>query len=305
MSNKEAPWVKWFSSDFLGGTSGLSPSDRGNYVTLLCLMYEAEGPIKADLVKLARRCGLPKAAFVRSLETLIEEGKIYRPTPDTLSNKRAESTIAERKTRVGKASTASVARWEAERQKSLDLQGPENSQASFKDTPEDMPEASDRALATESRSQSPEERESLDEPSRVNARDERGRLTDRERFLSAIGVDYMNPPCTIRGRALGNGEDKATWERWIEAGLTVEEIEDTIREISRKKPDGPPNSFAYFEKGIARLLAAKRTPIPSVAVNGHAHPATPTSNESEAERKERIRRELREDMQRNSNTRPH
>lgn len=72
----EQPFIKFYPSDFLGGTSGLSPAERGVYITLLCLIYEADGPIKRDDSRLARCCGAPKAAFQRTLEALIDQGKI-------------------------------------------------------------------------------------------------------------------------------------------------------------------------------------------------------------------------------------
>ena len=72
----EKPFIKFYPSDFLGGTSGLSPAERGVYMTLLCLIYEADGPIPRDDARLARRCGSPKAAFIRAIDCLIDQGKI-------------------------------------------------------------------------------------------------------------------------------------------------------------------------------------------------------------------------------------
>lgn len=54
----DTPFIKFFPGDFLDGTSGLTPADRRVYITLLCLMWEGEGPITMDEGRLARRLGL-------------------------------------------------------------------------------------------------------------------------------------------------------------------------------------------------------------------------------------------------------
>ena len=98
----EKPFIKFYPSDFLGGTSGLSPAERGVYMTLLCLMYEQDGPIPRDDGRLARRCGSPKAAFIRAVECLIDEGKLTE-VDGMLSNNRVEKAIVDRVLRaIGK-----------------------------------------------------------------------------------------------------------------------------------------------------------------------------------------------------------
>lgn len=124
----EKPFIKFFPSDFLGGTSGLSPAERGVYMTLLCLMYEQDGPIPRDDGRLARRCGAPKAAFIRSLECLIYEGKIT-DAGGMLSNGRAEKAIIDRASRVEIATIAANERWSAQKGKSKQKQGRHNANA--------------------------------------------------------------------------------------------------------------------------------------------------------------------------------
>lgn len=112
----EKPFIKFYPSDFLGGTSGLSPAERGVYITLLCLMYENDGPIARDDARLSRRCGAPKAAFKRILDGLIAEGKILQ-NDGVLSNKRAEKAIVDRTNRSQIATHAATQRWEAQSEK--------------------------------------------------------------------------------------------------------------------------------------------------------------------------------------------
>lgn len=89
------PWIKFFPSDWLGGTSGLTAAERGVYITILALVYETGGPIKMDRARLARRCGVPAGSFKRILTALLDEGKLFE-TEVGLSNSRAEKELGER-----------------------------------------------------------------------------------------------------------------------------------------------------------------------------------------------------------------
>lgn len=117
----ETPFIKFFPSDFLGGTGGLSPAERGVYITILCLIWENDGPINLDDTRLARRCGMPKAAFTKALASLFDEGKLYRGETG-ITNKRAEKTLMDRQNRTQNASIAANSRWTAQREKAQENQ---------------------------------------------------------------------------------------------------------------------------------------------------------------------------------------
>lgn len=91
----ESPWIKFYASDWLAGTSGLTAAERGVYITILALIYETGGPVRLDRSRLARRCGVPAGSFVRILEGLLDEGKLIE-TEAGLTNRRAEHEIGER-----------------------------------------------------------------------------------------------------------------------------------------------------------------------------------------------------------------
>ncbi|HKL70863.1 YdaU family protein [Salibaculum sp.] len=112
----DTPFIKFYPSDFLGGVGGLSPAERGTYITLLCLIYEAGQPIPRDDARLSRRCGAPKAAFRRMLEALLDQGKITE-TDGMLSNRRAEKALMDRTNRTQNATHAAHQKWSAQRQK--------------------------------------------------------------------------------------------------------------------------------------------------------------------------------------------
>jgi uncharacterized protein YdaU (DUF1376 family) len=104
------PWVRFFPSDWLGGTRGMSAVETGVYITLIATMYERNEPIVEDHARLARLCGASNSAFKKALETLLDEGKIIR-SPSGLWNDRVEKeqVYLSEKSEVG--SRAANARW--------------------------------------------------------------------------------------------------------------------------------------------------------------------------------------------------
>lgn len=91
----DTPWIKFYASDWLAGTGGLTAAERGVYITLIALIYESGGRIPHDRARLARRCGVPAGSFKRILDSLIAERKIIE-VPEGLTNGRAEAEIGER-----------------------------------------------------------------------------------------------------------------------------------------------------------------------------------------------------------------
>lgn len=72
----EGPWIRFFPSDWLAGTRGMTAAETGIYITLIAMMYERGEPIPNDTSRLARLCGTTTAALKNTLSVLCEEGKI-------------------------------------------------------------------------------------------------------------------------------------------------------------------------------------------------------------------------------------
>lgn len=72
------PWVRFFPSDWLAGTRGMSAAETGIYITLVATMYERREPVPEHHERLARLCGTTVAAFARALDSLVAEGKVIR-----------------------------------------------------------------------------------------------------------------------------------------------------------------------------------------------------------------------------------
>lgn len=112
----ETPYVPFYTSDFLGGTSGMTASTKGVYITLLCLMYEAEGPLKQRWEVLARRCGCTLPAFKKAIEDLVDDEKVDVSKAGIWSEK-CEKHIQRRAERRNSAKAAAESRWQKTQQK--------------------------------------------------------------------------------------------------------------------------------------------------------------------------------------------
>lgn len=106
----DLPWFRFFPSDWLGGTRGMSAAETGIYITLIATMYERGAPVPEEIARLARLCGASNSAFKTALETLAAEGKIIR-VEGGLWNERVgkETEIRAEKSEVGRS--AAQARW--------------------------------------------------------------------------------------------------------------------------------------------------------------------------------------------------
>lgn len=111
-----APYIPFYTSDFLGGTGGMTAATKGIYITLLCLMYENEGPIKQRWEALARRCGCTLPAFKKAILELQEDGKITVDGTELWSEK-CEKHVATRRERSASARSSANKRWEKSEQK--------------------------------------------------------------------------------------------------------------------------------------------------------------------------------------------
>jgi uncharacterized protein YdaU (DUF1376 family) len=112
----QSPYVHFYTSDFLGGTGGMTASTKGVYITLLCLMYETEAPLTQSWATLARRCGCTLAAFKRAVQELEDDQKIT-VKGGALWSEKCEKHIALRHERRDSAKAAAEKRWQKNEQK--------------------------------------------------------------------------------------------------------------------------------------------------------------------------------------------
>lgn len=112
----DLPWFKFYHQDWLAGTTGLSMAERGCYITLLALMYDAGGEILRDDNRLARRCGCPAPNFRSALQALIDDGKIIQDG-DRLTNDRVKKEVMARENIGAMAREKAKSRWDKHKEK--------------------------------------------------------------------------------------------------------------------------------------------------------------------------------------------
>jgi len=110
------PFIAFYPSDWLGGTRMLSALETGVYITLVAMMYEAEGPIQMPHDRLARSCGTTLPTFRKALETLIENHKIIMLEAG-LWNDRVERELKKREQKRESAKVSANHRWQKTEQK--------------------------------------------------------------------------------------------------------------------------------------------------------------------------------------------
>lgn len=114
---KSSPWVKWFSADFLNGISDLEPNEIAVYSVVLNLIYDSEGPIVDDAVKIGRRCNMRQTSAEKALTSLAAAGKIIR-VDGKITNLRCEKEIKSRQKVSEKSSEIANTRWKKQAEKS-------------------------------------------------------------------------------------------------------------------------------------------------------------------------------------------
>lgn len=122
MPRRKIPHFNLYPSNFLDGTRDMSGQEVGDYIRLLCLMYDHEGPIDFDPAKLRLLLGcIRRPDCVKRIQRLIDlgkilvdaDGKLHNPRVDEELRKRADwQKNIEKKARVEASITPSIsAEW--------------------------------------------------------------------------------------------------------------------------------------------------------------------------------------------------
>nr|WP_278388426.1 DUF1376 domain-containing protein [Brucella intermedia] len=116
MSRDRIPYFDFYPSDFMHGVRGLSAQEVGVYTMMLCRIYEENGPVEFHVMRLATYCGMRESTFVKTVEKLIELGKLQL-IDGMITNHRAEAEISSRANKLKNNSKAGKASAEKRQQK--------------------------------------------------------------------------------------------------------------------------------------------------------------------------------------------
>lgn len=220
----ELPWFRFFPSDWLGGTRGMSAAETGIYITLIATMYERGEPLQEDQARLSRLCGASISTFKKALDALVKDEKILRVSGG-LWNERAgkELEIRSEKSEVGRLSAA--ARWNKKDNKNNDGEDANAMQSQY------VGNASAPATQKPDTRSRSKEREATASPKKIGRRlSEDWRLpADWGAWAVTQGVDEV----TVRreadrfrdywigagGRTAAKMNWEATWRNWIRKAM--------------------------------------------------------------------------------------
>ena len=136
MADRHASWFKFFPADFMNGVRGLTAQEVGLYTMLLARIYEENGPVEYHPLRLATYCGMREKTFAKTLEKLLELGKITL-RGGMLSNARAETEISNRSHDLKNASKAGKASAEKRQQNQTNSATPVQQAINHTDTDTD------------------------------------------------------------------------------------------------------------------------------------------------------------------------
>lgn len=232
----------------------MTASTKGVYITLLCLMYEAEAPLTQQWDNLARRCGCTLPAFKKAVQSLCDDGKVTQTDAGLWSSK-CEKHIAQRRERRNSAKAAANTRW----QKSEQKQGKDNAGAMRAQC---QPEPEPYEVATATSSAQPQ-REASPDPDLVDD------------VMAAVG--------------LASGKIPTHWlppgsmmhvTRWVtDLGLTPAEIIAAARSSRQQHTEPPrgPKALDGVMQSLAKAKAAGRM-VAATDPRGEAVPTVPRAS---------------------------
>lgn len=110
------PFVQFYPSDFLNGIWDLSPNEIAVYTVILMSIYDQDGPIPDEPAKIARRCNMRRPQCEKSIQSLVNDGKLTR-IEGRIGNKRAEKELEKRREKSAKQSQNAQKRWQQEAEK--------------------------------------------------------------------------------------------------------------------------------------------------------------------------------------------
>ncbi len=108
--SKNTVWVRFFPSDWLAGTRGMTAAETGIYITLIAMMYERGGSLPYDPARLARLCGASNSTFKGAIDALLTDEK-FALEGDLLTNKRVVEELSYSSNRSGVGKSNAESRW--------------------------------------------------------------------------------------------------------------------------------------------------------------------------------------------------
>ncbi len=221
-ANKQ-PYVRFYFSDWLAATAGMTGVEKGVYITLLALMYERCEPLTDDPRRLARSCGVSPSTFKNALSMLKDDGKIT-DQDGGLWNKRVGREFEYRAKKSEVASGAAKQRWRKDQQN----QAPPDANA--------VQPHSERIAIPETRSQKPDTTSGSNEPGGASP------AVEANAWLFAEGLKYLT------GNGVAERQARSLLGKWRKSYSDMA----TMQAISAAMKVAASNPVPYVEAVLKR-----------------------------------------------------
>lgn len=241
---RHIPYFNFYPADFMNGVRGLTAQEVGVYTMVLARIYEENGPVEYNPLRLATYCGMREPTFDKVASRLVDLGKLTL-VEGHLSNARAELEIAKRANSLENSSRAGKASAEKRKQKQGMAPTPVDRPFNHTNTDKDTEEKLQPREPVQSEGAATE--------------------TDRERLLAAVGADPISGMTGLNGNCLGTAVDMAAAREWTAMGLTIDQqctvIAQRCAAMRAKDPHWMPSRFKYFTGAMRDLQAAISAPF--------------------------------------------
>ncbi|WP_435167952.1 DUF1376 domain-containing protein [Falsirhodobacter sp. 1013] len=139
---RHIPYFSFYPADFMNGVRGLTPQEVGVYTMILCRIYEENGPIEANTMRLATYCGMREKTFAVVMQKLVDLGK-FSLIEGMVINRRALEEIQKRSDGLKNNSKAGKASAEKRQQKQAKQSTPVQQPFNHTDTDTDTEKLGD------------------------------------------------------------------------------------------------------------------------------------------------------------------
>lgn len=244
-----SPFFKCYPSDFLNGVADLSPNALAVYTICMMRMYDEDGSIPDNPVRIARRCNMRLPTCVKALSELEKGGKIERENgkiinPRVLAEieKRREMRVKQSRNARGSDTGATRGRHGGDTTEShVEREGDEKRNKN-KDTSQPTP-SQRQAKPKPTRSQKPEARSYID--------DQDARVREEIQAIKKSIMDEWQGKLGTERALIGWSGSLGIVDQWYADNCSVEDILPTIRAVMRNRGDqDPPVTLHYFTKPI-------------------------------------------------------
>lgn len=243
----EGPWFKFYPSDWLAGTRGMTATEMGVYITIIAMIYDAGGPVRDDEKRLARRCGISVATFRKIRDALIDEGKI-EVAESGISNARAISEIENREKISQSNRDSANERWKVEKGKKAEKTVP--------DECDRIENAMPRARASEARDSS------LRSESAALLSGAHAPAPAREAITPNRLAEVLHAAAGAAMARTPGAELMTIPLRWLADGMDLEaDVLPVIRAKCGRAPPGSINGWAYFTRAVHEAHQTRTAPM--------------------------------------------